>query len=253
MDGVKINPADASGNKVEPFTYEGTIYIPLRAVAEALGKEVTWDQKTYTAYIGKAQKDVVGINELTLWFVSDMGSVVSGYLGAGWSENANQFIMSQKNYTTQHSLSVMFDSWDYPRKIYGAHYHKDGSTWMCSFDLIWRTNSQDRQNDYHFSGASTKPSYKLNKGYCKLTGTFGIDDLSDSGLSAILTIKGADEKELYSSSSISKGSTPIAVDVDILDQEQIVIKFETSTQEGLQSPETLYAEFTDVKLHTVGK
>lgn len=32
----------------EPFTYEGTTYLPVRAVAEAVGKEVKWDSATQT-------------------------------------------------------------------------------------------------------------------------------------------------------------------------------------------------------------
>ncbi|MDD2480738.1 MAG: hypothetical protein PHC44_06385 [Lutispora sp.] len=28
VDGVKINPTDAKGNKAEPFAYDGTIYLP---------------------------------------------------------------------------------------------------------------------------------------------------------------------------------------------------------------------------------
>ena len=35
----------------EPFLYEGTTYLPLRAVAEAVGKEVSWDSATKTAVL----------------------------------------------------------------------------------------------------------------------------------------------------------------------------------------------------------
>jgi ribosomal protein S19 len=42
-----------NGNKVnaETIVYNGTTYVPLRAAAEMLGKEVGWDQKTNTASI----------------------------------------------------------------------------------------------------------------------------------------------------------------------------------------------------------
>ena len=37
----------------EPFTYNGTTYLPVRAVAEAVGKDVTWDGATKTVYLGE--------------------------------------------------------------------------------------------------------------------------------------------------------------------------------------------------------
>lgn len=53
VDGVEVTPKDANGNVVDPFISEGTTYLPVRAVGEALGKEVTWDGSTKTVYIGK--------------------------------------------------------------------------------------------------------------------------------------------------------------------------------------------------------
>ncbi len=52
VDGQKLNPTDASGNKVEPIIYNGTTYLPVRAVANALGKAVYWDGPNYTVYLG---------------------------------------------------------------------------------------------------------------------------------------------------------------------------------------------------------
>lgn len=43
---------DMAGNKIEPFAYEGTTYLPVRALAEALGKTVQWDEATKTIFIG---------------------------------------------------------------------------------------------------------------------------------------------------------------------------------------------------------
>ncbi len=41
----------------EPFTYNGTTYLPVRAVAEAVGKDVTWDGATKTVYLGEVPAD----------------------------------------------------------------------------------------------------------------------------------------------------------------------------------------------------
>ena len=44
---VIVDGKQLTTNK-EPFTYEGTTYLPIRAVAEAVGKDVSWDGKTQT-------------------------------------------------------------------------------------------------------------------------------------------------------------------------------------------------------------
>lgn len=53
IDGKKINPTDANGKAVEPIIYNGTTYLPVRAVANALEKAVYWDGRNYTVYLGK--------------------------------------------------------------------------------------------------------------------------------------------------------------------------------------------------------
>lgn len=49
IDGDQITPTDASGNIVEPFIIDGTTYLPIRAIANALGLDVAWDNTTKTA------------------------------------------------------------------------------------------------------------------------------------------------------------------------------------------------------------
>ena len=53
VDGKEVTPKDPNGNVVEPFASNGTTYLPVRAVSEALGKEVTWDGDTATIYVGE--------------------------------------------------------------------------------------------------------------------------------------------------------------------------------------------------------
>lgn len=50
-----IEPKDANGNEVEPFIYNGTTYLPVRAVAEAFDQPVHWDGATKSVYIGSRQ------------------------------------------------------------------------------------------------------------------------------------------------------------------------------------------------------
>lgn len=67
VDGAKVDLKDAAGNPVEPFISNGTTYLPLRVVGEALGKEVTWDDATSTVYIGDAAHLPYQVNDAILY------------------------------------------------------------------------------------------------------------------------------------------------------------------------------------------
>lgn len=56
LDGNVLVPKDVNGEIVEPFIYNGSTYLPLRAVAQALGKEVSWNQETAT--VGLKSKEL---------------------------------------------------------------------------------------------------------------------------------------------------------------------------------------------------
>lgn len=48
LNGATVNLVDANGAAVEPFSINGTTYLPVRAVASALGLDVEWDSTTKT-------------------------------------------------------------------------------------------------------------------------------------------------------------------------------------------------------------
>ena len=96
VDGQKINPTDANGNSVEPIIYNGTTYLPVRAVANAIGKAVYWDGPNYTVYLGNMDgkleyptvmlKDLTSVssalvqsNNLTDNYDNKYSSVLDGY------------------------------------------------------------------------------------------------------------------------------------------------------------------------------
>ena len=54
LNGQEVLPKDANGNYVEPFTINGTTYLPVRAVANALGIDVDWDGSTNTVILSNA-------------------------------------------------------------------------------------------------------------------------------------------------------------------------------------------------------
>jgi len=80
LDGKKLDLKDAAGNAVEPFMFDGTNYLPARALAEALGLDVAWDGSTNTVVLktadAKAAKTLA-----TEKLVYDQNSVKIYYLG----------------------------------------------------------------------------------------------------------------------------------------------------------------------------
>lgn len=60
LDGVNLTPTDANGNPVEPFVINGTTYLPVRAVGNALGLNVNWNGVTNTAELS-TPKTINGI------------------------------------------------------------------------------------------------------------------------------------------------------------------------------------------------
>ena len=50
-NNIEFMPVDEQGSQVEPFIYEGTTYLPVSAVSEALGKNVSWDSETKTVMV----------------------------------------------------------------------------------------------------------------------------------------------------------------------------------------------------------
>ncbi len=57
IDDVKLTPTDANGDPVDVFIYNGTTYLPVRAVSEALNQNVEWDGDTQSVFVGKHEAD----------------------------------------------------------------------------------------------------------------------------------------------------------------------------------------------------
>lgn len=116
VDGVQVTPKDANGAVVEPFVYNGTTYLPVRAVGNAISKEVAWDGTTKTVYIG----DVPGQsnNKYLEPYQKYGASVYSG-------DAAKSFSMMGKKYTQ----GIVMNYEDYADYSLNGHYES------VSFDV----------------------------------------------------------------------------------------------------------------------
>lgn len=99
VDDVKLNPQDANGTPVEVFVYNGTTYLPVRAVGEAVGKPVQWDGATSSVYLGKhtGEKPAVWLKDLDIF---------TSTRGWGWHELESDKANSGNIYTAAITPSI---------------------------------------------------------------------------------------------------------------------------------------------------
>ena len=53
VDDRPFTPVDVNGNPVEIFIYNGTTYLPARAISSLFDTLIQWDGQTYSVYMGK--------------------------------------------------------------------------------------------------------------------------------------------------------------------------------------------------------
>lgn len=79
IDGERFIPEDANGNIVEPFIYNGTTYLPVRAIATFFGMDVSWNDDSYTVSLNtkkESQQDFENQEPITdeqllgVWYCS---------------------------------------------------------------------------------------------------------------------------------------------------------------------------------------
>ncbi len=92
MDGVLVNAKDANGKAVEPFISNGTTYLPVRAVGEAIGKQVTWDGASSSVYLGEVPGQMTYLTDI-------MDAYSSNRYAKYTPENGKSFSMGGTKYT----------------------------------------------------------------------------------------------------------------------------------------------------------
>lgn len=134
VDGKPVSfGKDSAGNRIEPLIHNGTTYLPIRSVGEAIGKRVDWDGTTQTVYLGEKPGEISFMTETIKPY---------NYSGHGFRiyelKSSDKLSIAGKEYTTgylaQHSNSVSAGS----RATLGtasAKFNLDSKYKTLTFDL----------------------------------------------------------------------------------------------------------------------
>jgi len=107
VDGKEFIPMDANGNSIEPFIVNGTTYLPVRAVAGAVGKEVYWDGPNYTVYLGNMDGKLE-YPSLRLKDVKAIGGGAAGYPTAINDQYGNRYGEAYRLYYFETLLDMKY-------------------------------------------------------------------------------------------------------------------------------------------------
>ena len=122
LDGETKTLTDATGARTYPITYNGTTYVPLRAVANLLGINVDWDQATQSVLLGESKGDVVDlIDAYKAYALTEAGQVQS-------SEGMTESIGGVE---VNHRLFLWSGSADMPE----AHFNLGGKYTSLTFQV----------------------------------------------------------------------------------------------------------------------
>lgn len=212
IDGGELVPKDPNGNIVEPFIYNGTTYLPIRAVSNAFGKDVEWEGETQSIYIGKKDQTKPD-NYLDRIQYTDFKTE----RGEFHRINGTITDFASKTYTNGILLSIIRDAFQIKNDI---------------------------------DNANTLVVYPLNSKYSRLTGnivipkeidTTTIKTEDNNGTDKIVFIYG-DDKLIFSNTITA--SMPIKIDFDTEGINLLTIKFRNAPEVNGS-----YVALTDLALY----
>lgn len=106
-DGITTALSDASGNRIYPLSYEGTTYVPLRAVSDLVGLNVDWDGEENAVLLGKTGVAKNFFTELTPYSSSNFGLTTNDH-GTIAGKQYNHWIGNRWTGSAHYDLGARF-------------------------------------------------------------------------------------------------------------------------------------------------
>lgn len=182
VNGAPVTPKDANGSTVEPFIYNGTTYLPVRAVGNALGQDVSWNGSTKTVYIGMNETDVKSkklkpYETDDMYMLEDKGTTVT-MMGKKYTQGLYTLLNFSSSRSALYSLDGLYKSVELD---IGHQDGEDSGTASLNFyvdgDLVDTYALEPEMTTQHIKVALNRglqlkieaTGYTSNYAYCNIT------------------------------------------------------------------------------------
>ena len=245
IDGSRVTPKDANGNTIEPFIYNGTTYLPVRAIGEAFNKTVSWNDKTSTIKIesiveasfdtkneqpkteAKVEASFNTKNEqpktaqpTTVQSTTVQSTIIQSTTAQPTtSQPATTQPATGQPANSSNSNTTKLTDLDYLSVNNDSHAKK----WAIADEMRISTGdylsdclyAEGNANSYATVDMQTTIDYLINGQYKQISGKIFLEYNSRSGKATERIIIWGDGKMLYTSPNINAGFLPIDFKVDI--------------------------------------
>ena len=145
LNGTPQTMKDVNGNEVYAISYNGTTYLPIRAIGEAMGLTVNWDSATQTV-------DLVG---------SAAGSTTGVYISG---DRAKEIALNDAGYTESQVVMVGVElEWDNGRLVYDVEFYVNKTEYDYEIDAAAGTIVEKDQDIENFTIPTTGVNITLNR------------------------------------------------------------------------------------------
>lgn len=129
IDGTERTFVNANGTKIDPAIYNGSIYLPLRAIGEIMGKRVSWDGATQTVCLDSTTSG----GDVTDFDTNN--SSQSALTGGVTLEQAKQTALQHAGKTAAQVQFVKAQQdWEHGRQVYEIEFIVSGGTGYTEYD-----------------------------------------------------------------------------------------------------------------------
>ena len=150
LNGARFTPRDADGKQVSAFLYNGTTYVPVRAISEAMGMDVSFNSATRTVVLTTADRTA-----------SQQGasSASGNYITV---ERAKQIALNNAGVKEANAVFLRANlDWDDGRMQYEVEFYSGSTEYDYDIDAVTGailSPDRDMEDFQIWNGGTSRPS-----------------------------------------------------------------------------------------------